>query len=214
MGAEMCDIQPSDVVAVWGAGPVGQFAMDSARVLGAAKIIAIDKEPYRLDMAAAQGYTTINFDTEDVRTTLLELTGGRGPDKCIDAVGLEATHGAPHIHLYDKVKQAVRSETDRPHALRQAILACRSGGIVSVIGVYGGFVDKFPAGAWMNRSLTLRTGQCHVQRYMRPLLERIERGELDPTRVITHRLALGEAPHGYDIFKNKQDGCEKVVLRP
>jgi len=214
MGAEMCDIKPTDVVAVWGAGPVGQFAMDSARVLGAAKVIAIDKEPYRLQMAAAEGYTTVNFDDEDVRSTLLELTGGRGPDKCIDAVGLEATHGAAHIHLYDKVKQAVRSETDRPHVLRQAILSCRSGGIVSVIGVYGGFVDKFPAGAWMNRSLTLRTGQCHVQRYMRPLLERIERGELDPTRIITHRLPLAEAPQGYDMFKNKKDGCEKVVLTP
>jgi threonine dehydrogenase-like Zn-dependent dehydrogenase len=214
MGADMCDIQPSDVVAVWGAGPVGQFAMDSARVLGAAKVIAIDKEPYRLEMAAAEGYTTINFENEDVRSTLLELTGGRGPDKCIDAVGLEATHGAPAIQLYDKVKQAVRSETDRPHALRQAILSCRSGGVVSVIGVYGGFVDKFPAGAWMNRSLTLRTGQCHVQRYMQPLLERIERGELDPTRIITHRLPLAEAPQGYDMFKNKKDGCEKVVLKP
>jgi threonine dehydrogenase-like Zn-dependent dehydrogenase len=144
----------------------------------------------------------------------LELTGGRGPDKCIDAVGMEATHGAAHLHLYDKVKQAVRSETDRPHVLRQAITSCRSGGIVSVIGVYGGFVDKFPAGAWMNRSLTLRTGQCHVQRYMRPLLERIERGELNPTRIITHRLSLAEAPRGYDMFKNKEDGCEKVVLTP
>jgi threonine dehydrogenase-like Zn-dependent dehydrogenase len=214
MGAEMCDIESTDVVAVWGAGPVGQFAMDSARVLGAAKVIAIDKEPYRLDMAAAEGYTTVNFENEDVRSTLLELTGGRGPDKCIDAVGMEATHGAAHLHLYDKVKQAVRSETDRPHALRQAILSCRSGGIVSVIGVYGGFVDKFPAGAWMNRSLTLRTGQCHVQRYMRPLLERIERGELNPTRIITHRLPLAEAPRGYDMFKNKEEGCEKVVLTP
>ena len=214
MGAEMCDIRSADVVAVWGAGPVGQFAMDSARVLGAAKVIAIDKEPYRLDMAAAEGYTTVNFESEDVRSTLLELTGGRGPDKCIDAVGMEATHGAAHIHLYDKVKQAVRSETDRPHVLRQAITSCRSGGIVSVIGVYGGFVDKFPAGAWMNRSLTLRTGQCHVQRYMRPLLERIERGELNPTRIITHRLSLAEAPRGYDMFKNKEDGCEKVVLTP
>jgi len=199
---------------VWGAGPVGQFAMDSARVLGAAKVIAIDKEPYRLDMASAEGYTTINFENEDVRSTLLELTGGRGPDKCIDAVGLEAVHGAGHIHLYDRVKQAVRSETDRPHALRQAILSCRSGGIVSVIGVYGGFVDKFPAGAWMNRSLTLRTGQCHVQRYMRPLLGRIERGELNPSRIITHRMPLNEAPRGYDLFKNKKDGCEKVVLTP
>lgn len=214
MGADMCDIRPSDVVAVWGAGPVGQFAMDSARVLGAAKVIAIDKEPYRLEMAAAEGCTTINFETEDVRSALLELTGGRGPDKCIDAVGLEATHGASHISLYDRAKQAVRSETDRPHVLRQAIMSCRSGGIVSVIGVYGGFVDKFPAGAWMNRSLTLRTGQCHVQRYMRPLLERIERGELNPTRIITHRLPLAEAPRGYELFKKKEDNCEKVVLTP
>jgi threonine dehydrogenase-like Zn-dependent dehydrogenase len=214
MGAEMCDIQPGDVVAVWGAGPVGQFAMDSAQVLGAERVIAIDKEGYRLDLAAAQGYTTLNFEDVDVRSALLELTGGRGPDKCIDAVGMEASHGAAHIHLYDRVKQAVRSETDRPHALRQAILCCRSGGIVSVIGVYGGFVDKFPAGAWMNRSITLRTGQCHVQRYMRALLQRIERGELDPTRVITHRLPLTEAPRGYELFKNKEDNCEKVVLKP
>jgi threonine dehydrogenase-like Zn-dependent dehydrogenase len=214
MGAEMCDIQPSDVVAVWGAGPVGQFAMDSARVLGAAKVIAIDKEPYRLEMAAAEGYTTINFEDEDVRQTLLELTGGRGPDKCIDAVGLEAKHGSPHINLYDRAKQAVRLETDRPHALRQAILSCRSGGIVSVIGVYGGFIDKFPAGAWMNRSLTLRTGQCHVQRYMRPLLERIERGELNPQRIITHHMPLADAPRGYDVFKNKEENCEKIVLKP
>ncbi|MGW7265178.1 zinc-dependent alcohol dehydrogenase [Streptomyces sp. NPDC054842] len=213
MGAEMCDIQDGDVVAVWGAGPVGQFAMDSARVLGAAQVIAIDKEGYRLDMAAAEGYTTINFEEVDVRSALLDLTGGRGPDKCIDAVGLEATHGAGHVHLYDKAKQAVRSETDRPHALRQAITSCRSGGVVSVIGVYGGFIDKFPAGAWMNRSLTLRTGQCHAQRYMKPLLERIERGEIDPTRVITHTMPLSDAPHGYDIFKNKQENCEKVVLK-
>ncbi|MHA3701350.1 zinc-dependent alcohol dehydrogenase [Jatrophihabitans sp. YIM 134969] len=214
MGAEMCDITDGDVVAVWGAGPVGQFAMDSARVLGAAKVIAIDDVGYRLQMAASQGYETIDFSNTDVRSALLELTGGRGPDKCIDAVGMEATHGAAHVHLYDRAKQAVRSETDRPHALRQAITSCRSGGIVSVIGVYGGFIDKFPAGSWMNRALTLRTGQCHVQRYMRPLLERIERGELDPTRVITHRMPLSEAPHGYDIFKNKDDHCEKVVLSP
>ena len=214
MGAEMCEISDGDVVAVWGAGPVGQFAMDSARVLGAAKVIAIDDVPYRLQMAASQGYETIDYSDTDVRSALLELTGGRGPDKCIDAVGMEATHGAAHVHLYDRVKQAVRSETDRPHVLRQAITSCRSGGIVSVIGVYGGFIDKFPAGSWMNRSLTLKTGQCHVQRYMRPLLERIERREIDPTRVITHRLPLAEAPHGYDIFKNKEDRCEKVVLKP
>jgi len=214
MGAEMCDITPADVVAVWGAGPVGQFAMDSARVLGAATVIAIDKEPYRLAMAERAGYKTINFDEADVRQALLELTGGRGPDKCIDAVGMEATHGSGHVHAYDRVKQAVRSETDRPHALRQAITSCRSGGVVSVIGVYGGFIDKFPSGSWMNRSLTLRTGQCHVQRYMKPLLQRIEHGEIDPTRVITHTLPLEQAPRGYDIFKNKEDNCEKVVLKP
>jgi threonine dehydrogenase-like Zn-dependent dehydrogenase len=214
MGAEMCDIQPSDIVAVWGAGPVGQFAMDSARVLGAHQVIAIDKEPYRLAMAEQQGYTTLNFEEVDIRSALLELTGGRGPDKCIDAVGLEATHGSAHIYLYDRVKQATRQETERPHALRQAIISCRNGGIVSVVGVYGGFLDTFPAGAWMNRGLTLKTGQCHVHKYMKPLLELVESGQVDPTRIITHRLALDEAPNGYDIFKNKRDSCEKVVLTP
>jgi threonine dehydrogenase-like Zn-dependent dehydrogenase len=213
MGAEMCDIQPGDVVAVWGAGPVGQFAMDSARVLGAEKIIAIDKEPYRLALAEQAGYVPLNFEDVDVRSQLLELTGGRGPDKCIDAVGLEATHGAAHVNTYDRVKQAARLETERPHALRQAIMSCRSGGTVSVIGVYGGFIDKFPAGAWMNRSITLRTGQCHAHKYMRPLLEHIESGAIDPMRIITHQLPLSEAPHGYDIFKHKQDNCEKVVLK-
>jgi threonine dehydrogenase-like Zn-dependent dehydrogenase len=214
MGAEMCDIEPGDVVAVWGAGPVGQFAMDSARVLGAEKIIAIDKEAYRLKLAADAGYVPLDFEQTDVRSALLEMTGGRGPDKCIDAVGLEATHGAAHVQVYDRVKQAARMETERPHALRQAIMSCRSGGVVSVIGVYGGLLDKFPAGAWMNRSITLRTGQCHVHKYMRPLLEHIENGSIDPTRIITHRLSLDEAPHGYDIFKHKQDNCEKVVLVP
>jgi threonine dehydrogenase-like Zn-dependent dehydrogenase len=214
MGAEMCDIKPGDVVAVWGAGPVGQFAMDSACMLGAEKVIAIDKEPYRLDMAEQAGYIPLDFTQADVRSALLELTGGRGPDKCIDAVGMESTHGSTHIRAYDRAKQAARAESERPHALRQAITSCRSGGIVSVIGVYGGFIDKFPSGAWMNRSLTLRTGQCHVQRYMKPLLERIERGEIDPTRVITHTLPLERAPRGYDIFKHKKDGCEKVVLKP
>jgi threonine dehydrogenase-like Zn-dependent dehydrogenase len=213
MGAEMCDIQPGDVVAVWGAGPVGQFAMDSARVLGAEKVIAIDKEPYRLALAERAGYVPLNFDDVDVRSQLLELTGGRGPDKCIDAVGLEATHGAAHVNTYDRVKQVARLETERPHALRQAIMSCRSGGTVSVIGVYGGFIDKFPAGAWMNRSITLRTGQCHAHKYMRPLLEHIESGAIDPMRIITHQLPLSEAPHGYDIFKHKQDNCEKVVLK-
>jgi threonine dehydrogenase-like Zn-dependent dehydrogenase len=214
MGAEMCDITPGDVVAVWGCGPVGQLAMDSARVLGAERVIGIDKEPYRLEMAGQAGYTTINFAENDVRSTLLELTGGRGPDKCIDAVGLEATHGSLPVYAYDKAKQMTRTESDRTYALRQAILSCRSGGIVSVIGVYGGLVDKFPVGAWMNRALTLRTGQAHVQRYMKPLLERIERGEINPERVITHTLPLEQAPHGYEIFKDKKDNCEKVVLKP
>jgi threonine dehydrogenase-like Zn-dependent dehydrogenase len=214
MGADMCDIEDGDIVAVWGAGPVGQFAMDSAALLGAEKVIAIDKEAYRLQLAADAGYTTIDFEQVDVRSALLELTGGRGPDKCIDAVGLEATHGSFAINAYDRVKQATRQETERPHALRQAILSCRSGGVVSVIGVYGGLLDKFPAGAWMNRGLTLRTGQCHVQRYMKPLLEHIESGRLDPTRIISHRLPLDQAPQGYELFKNKQDDCEKVVLLP
>ncbi|MEE6258595.1 zinc-dependent alcohol dehydrogenase [Plantactinospora sonchi] len=213
MGAEMCDIQPSDTVAVWGAGPVGQFALDSARLLGAKQVIAICPAPYRLRMAEQAGFLTVNSDEVDVRSRLLELTGGRGPDKCIDAVGSEATHGSAPIRAYDRVKQAVRAESDRPHALRQAIMSCRSGGVVSVIGVYSGLIDKFPAGAWMNRSLTLRAGQCHVQRYMRPLLRRIEERQLDPTRIITHTMPLDEAPRGFDIFKNKQDECEKVVLK-
>jgi threonine dehydrogenase-like Zn-dependent dehydrogenase len=214
MGAEMCDIAPGDVVAVWGAGPVGQFAMDSARLLGAETVIAIDSEPYRLEMAEKAGYLPVNFEETDVRSELLELTGGRGPDKCIDAVGMEASHGSGHIYAYDRVKHAMRSESERPFALRQAITSCRSGGVVSVIGVYGGFLDKFPSGSFMNRSLVLRTGQAHVQRYMKPLLEHIEQGRLDPTRIITHTLPLKRAPHGYDIFKHKKDGCEKVVLKP
>jgi threonine dehydrogenase-like Zn-dependent dehydrogenase len=214
MAAQMCDIRPTDIVAVWGAGPVGQFAMDGARILGAGAVIAIDKEPYRLAMAEEAGYISINFEEVDVRERLKDMTGGRGPDKCIDAVGMEASYGAAHIHAYDRMKQAVRAESERPHALSQAIMACRSGGIVSVVGAYGGFVDKFPAGALMNRSLTLRTGQCHVQRYMKPLLDRIERGELNPRRVITHWLPLSDAPRGYDMFKNKLDNCEKVVLKP
>jgi threonine dehydrogenase-like Zn-dependent dehydrogenase len=215
MGAEMCDIKPGDIVAVWGAGPVGQFAIASAYLLGAERVIAIDRFDYRLAMARdASEAETINYEEVDVNQTLKELTGGRGPDACIDAVGMEAHHGTGPIHAYDRVKQAVRSETERPHALRQAITSCRNGGIVSVIGVYGGFVDKFPMGSVMNRSLTIRSGQCHVQRYMRPLLELIESGRLDPTFIITHQLGLDDAPAGYDAFKEKQDECVKVVLKP
>jgi len=214
MGAEMCDVEGDDIVAVWGAGPVGQLAMDSARVLGAHRVIGIDREAYRLQLAADAGHETLNFTDTDVRSALLDMTGGRGPDKCIDAVGMEASHGSGHINAYDKIKQVVRFETERPHAVRQAINCCRPGGVVSVIGAYGGMADKFPLGAFMNKSLTLRTGQAHVHRYMRPLLGRIQNREIDPTRIITHRLPLDEAPDAYETFKNKKDNCEKVVLDP
>ncbi|HKF86431.1 MAG TPA: zinc-dependent alcohol dehydrogenase [Candidatus Limnocylindrales bacterium] len=215
MGAEMCDIQPGDVVAVWGAGPVGQFAIASARMLGAEQIIAIDRFPYRLRMAKerAGADITINYEEQDVLETLRELTGGRGPDKVIEAVGMEA-HSPRIEYAYDRAKQAMRIETDRPLALREAIMAVRNGGVVSVIGAFGGFIDKFPIGAVMNRGLTIRAGQCHVQRYMQPLLERIQAGDIDPTFVITHRMPLADAPKGYEIFKHKEDECVKVVLQP
>jgi threonine dehydrogenase-like Zn-dependent dehydrogenase len=213
MGAEMCDIQRGDIVAVWGAGPVGQFAIASAYLLGAERVIAIDRFKYRLDMARerAGASDTINYEELNVQDALLELTGGRGPDKCIDAVGMEA-HGHGAVYAYDRAKQAMMLESDRPIALREAILACRNGGVVSVIGVYGGFIDKFPMGAVMNRSLTIRSGQCHVQRYLRPLLGRIQNGEIDPSFVITHRLPLSQAARGYEMFVKKEDNCEKVVL--
>jgi threonine dehydrogenase-like Zn-dependent dehydrogenase len=215
MGAEMCDIKPGDIVAVWGAGPVGQFAVASAFLLGAERVVAIDRFDYRLEMARANtGAEVLNYESIDVNDALKELTGGRGPDACIDAVGMEAHHGSAPIQAYDRVKQAVRLETERPHALRQAITCCRSGGVVSVIGGYGGMVDKFPMGAVMNRSLTIRSGQCHVHRYMRPLLEHIEAGRIDPSFIITHRLPLDEAPQGYETFKHKGDECVKVVLQP
>jgi len=212
MGAEMCDIRPGDTVAVWGCGPVGLFAIMSAYLLGAERVIAIDRFEYRLAMARKCRAETVNYETVDsVSETLIEMTAGRGPDACIDAVGLEA-HGHGLEYLYDRSKQAVGLETDRPIALREAITACRNGGTISVIGVYGGLVDKFPLGTIMNRSLTIRSGQCHVHRYMRPLLERIQNGEIDPTMVITHRMPLSDAAKGYEIFLNKTDNCEKVVL--
>jgi threonine dehydrogenase-like Zn-dependent dehydrogenase len=214
MGAEMCDIRPGQVVAVWGCGPVGQFAIASAKMLGAERIIAIDRFAYRLHMAESRAGATdvINYEEQDVAEALLELTGGRGPDACIDAVGMEA-HGHGVQYAYDRAKQIAELEMDRPIALREAIRNCRNGGVVSVIGVYGGFIDKFPMNAVMNRSLTIRSGQCHVQRYMQPLLDRIERGEIDPSFIITHRLTLDQAPQGYDMFLHKQDECMKVVLR-
>ena len=213
MGAEMCDIKPGDVVAVWGAGPVGQFAAASAYLLGASKVIVIDRFKYRLDMAHDRAKAeVINYEETSVKESLLDMTGGRGPDACIDAVGLEA-HAHGPIYAYDKAKQMLKLENDRPIALREAIMNCRNGGTVSVIGVYSGFIDKFPAGSMMNRSITIRTGQCHVHRYMKPLLERIRKGEIDPTFVITHRMSLEDAAHGYDIFNKKLDGCEKIVLK-
>jgi threonine dehydrogenase-like Zn-dependent dehydrogenase len=214
MGAEMCDIKRGDVIAVWGCGPVGLFAIASAFMLGAERVIAIDRFPYRLRMAREKtGAETLNYEKVDVLEALTELTGGRGPDACIDAVGLEA-HAPGLQYAYDRTKQALMLESDRPIALREAILACRNGGTVSVIGVYGGFVDKFPMGAIMNRSLTIKSGQTHVHRYMRPLLERIQKGEIDPTFIITHEMPLRDAPTGYDLFLNKQDECVKVVLKP
>jgi len=214
MGAEMCNIQPGDTIAVWGCGPVGQFAMKSAFLLGAERVIGIDRFPERLRMAREKvGAETLNYEEVSILEALKELTGGRGPDACIDAVGMEA-HTPGLIGAYDRAKQAMMLETDRPIALREAIMACRNGGVVSVIGVYGGFIDKFPIGSFMNRSLTLRTGQAHVQRYMRPLLERIQRREIDPSFVITHHMPLEDAAEGYAIFKEKQDDCIKIVLKP
>jgi threonine dehydrogenase-like Zn-dependent dehydrogenase len=214
MAAEMCDIRPGDVIAVWGCGPVGQLAIKSAFLLGAERVIAIDRFDYRLEMAARHsGAETINYEHADVLETLKEKTGGRGPDACIDAVGMEAHHPGP-LFAYDRAKQAMKLQSDRPIALREAILACRNGGTVSVVGVYGGFIDKFPMGAVMNRSLTIRSGQAHVQRYLRPLLQRIVDGEIDPSFVITHQMRLDDAPEGYDLFLNKQDECVKVVLKP
>lgn len=214
MGAEMCNIQPGHTIAVWGCGPVGQLAMKSAFLLGAARVIGIDRFPERLRMAREKvGAEAINYEEVDVLDALRDMTGGRGPDACIDAAGMEA-HTPGIIGAYDRTKQALMLQTDRPIVLRQAIMACRNGGIVSVIGVYGGFIDKFPMGSLMNRSITIRTGQAHVHRYLRPLLERIQRGEINPGFVITHHMRLEDAAEGYAIFKHKQDDCIKVVLKP
>jgi threonine dehydrogenase-like Zn-dependent dehydrogenase len=213
MGAEMCDIQPGDTIAVWGCGPVGQFAIASAFLLGAERVIAIDRFPYRLQMARDKaGAETLNYEEVDVIDALKEMTGGRGPDACIDAVGMEA-HGHGPMFAFDRAMHAARMETDRPLALREAIKACRNGGTVSVIGAYGGYIDRFPIGSIMNRSLTIKSGQCHVQRYMQPLLEHIQNGDIDPTFIITHTMPLDQASHGYDIFKHKRDNCEKVILK-
>ena len=216
MAAENCNIQGGDTVAVWGCGPVGQFAIRSAFLLGAEKVVAIDdgtRVPERLKMAADGGAITIDMRDEYVYDKLRELTGGRGPDSCIDAVGMEA-HGFTVDAFIDKAKAAVMLATDRPHALRQAINCCRKAGTVSVPGVYGGFLDKVPFGAAMQKGLTFKMGQTHVHKYVQPLFERIQRGEIDPSFVITHEMPLVEAPYGYQIFNQKKDGCIKIVLKP
>lgn len=215
MAAENCDIEPGDTVAIWGCGPVAQFAIKSAWMLGAGRVIAIDQVPERLRMAETEGKAeTINFQEQDVYETLMEMTGGRGPDRCIDAVGCEAHAGGKLDGIIDKVKTAAFLATDRAHVLRQAIWCCRKGGTISVPGVYVGALDKAPFGALMNKGITLKTGQTHVQKYGQLLLEKIEKGEIDPSFVITHRMPLADAPKGYEIFKHKQDNCIKVVLKP
>jgi threonine dehydrogenase-like Zn-dependent dehydrogenase len=214
MAAENCEIKPGDTIAVWGCGPVGLFAIASCFMLGAERVIAIDRIPERLRLASEQaGAEVLNYEEVDLGEALREMTGGRGPDACIDAVGSEAH--APGIRgLYDSVMQATKMENDKPIALRQAITACRNGGIVSVPGVYTGFIDKFPMGSFMNRSLTMKTGQTHVQRYMKPLLDRIQKGDIDPSFIITHVAPLEDAPEMFKTFRNKQDECIKVVLKP
>jgi threonine dehydrogenase-like Zn-dependent dehydrogenase len=215
MAAEMCDVTPGDVIAVWGAGAVGLFAAHSAYLMGAERVIVIDRFDYRLRRARERaGAETLNYEQVDVRDALNDLTGGRGPDACIDAVGMEGHHGNELVNLYDRGKQSLKMETDRPHALRQAILSVRNGGTVSIIGAYAGFIDKFPIGAVMNRSLTIRSGQCHVQRYFEPLLDRIRSGELDSTIPLTHRVGLEEVPNGYAAMKNKDDEVVKVMVKP
>lgn len=213
MAAENAEIEPGDTVAVWGAGPVGQFAIRAAFLLGAERVIAIDHRPGRLALAAEAGAETIHFEQVDVMAALAETTGGRGPDRCIDAVGMEA-HGLAIDNIADRAKQAIGIGTDRPHALRQAIVACRKGGTISMPGVYGGLLDNLPMGAFVNKGLTLKSGQTHVHRYMQPLLARIEAGEIKPDVIISHRLNLSAAPQAYDNFLNKQDEFTKVVLQP
>jgi threonine dehydrogenase-like Zn-dependent dehydrogenase len=212
--AVQCDIQPEDNVAIWGAGPVGQMALRSALLLGARQVIVIDRVPERLDMARAGGAITIDFDHESVLERLRDLTDGKGPEKCIDAVGMESHVTRSVDSMYDRAKQAIMAETDRPHVLREMIYVCRPAGILSVPGVYGGLIDKIPFGASMNKGLTWRMGQTHVNRWTDDLLRRIAEGQIDPSFVITHRVRLEDGPDMYKTFRDKKDGCIKVVLRP
>lgn len=214
MAAENCNIQPGDVVAVWGCGPVGQFAIRSAYMLGAERVIGIDHVPARLKMAKEVSRAeVIDYGSNDVLAELNDLTAGRGPDSCIDAVGMEA-HGTGLEYAYDRTKQALSLETDRPGVLRKAIMACRKGGTVSIPGVYGGFIDKVPMGAAFAKGLTLKMGQTHTPRYLRPLLQKIQDGEIDPSFVISHRVGLDDAPQAYRMFGERDTGCTKVVMRP
>jgi len=214
MGAEFCDIKGGETIAVWGCGGVGLMAIQSAYLMGAERVIAIDRLPERLTMAREQaGAETIDYSAVDnVLDTLKEMTGGRGPDACIDAVGMEA-HGTKIDYAYDRVKQAMRLETDRAQALRQAIMACRKGGVVSVLGVYG-LTDKFPMGVLMNKGLTLRAAQQHGQKYVPRLLDHVAKGEHDPSYLVTHKMPLEEGPRGYELFKKKEDGCVRAVFAP
>ncbi|CAN5718193.1 zinc-dependent alcohol dehydrogenase [soil metagenome] len=215
MAAENAEIDKGDTVAVWGCGPVGQFAIQSAWLLGAGRVIAIDTVPERIEMARSKGRAeTIDFEKVDVYDTLQEMTKGRGPDRCIDAVGCEASAKGGIDAMMDKAKAAVMLTTDRAHALREAIMCCRKGGTISVPGVYMGFPDKLPFGAFVNKGLTMKSGQTHVQRYLRPLLDLIEGGKIDPSFVITHRINLEQAPEAYKTFRDKKDGCIKVVIQP
>jgi threonine dehydrogenase-like Zn-dependent dehydrogenase len=213
MAADNCDIKATDTVAVWGCGPVGLFAVQSAFALGAQRVIAIDHFPHRLDLAKSMGAEVINFEEVNVREALVEMTGGIGPDACIDAVGMES-HGFTADSVMDKVKAAIKLVTDQTHGLRQVIIACRKGGKVSIPGVYGGVTDKFPIGALMEKGLSIKSGQTHVQKYMPQLLDLIVEGKLDTTFLISHRLSLEEAPTGYKIFKERQNEVTKVVLKP
>ncbi|MCJ2105780.1 glutathione-dependent formaldehyde dehydrogenase [Methylobacterium sp. E-041] len=214
-GAVQCDIQPEDTVAIWGCGPVGQMAIRSAILLGAKRVIAIDRVPERLAMARAGGAEVLDYHAEsNIVARLNDMTDGRGPEKCIDAVGLEAHALGAVDAVYDRAKQAMMLETDRAHVLRQMIMVCRPAGILSVPGVYGGLIDKFPIGALMNKGLTVRTGQTHVKRWTDDLLRRIEEGQIDPSFVITHTVGLEDGPEMYRTFRDKQDGCIKVVIRP
>ena len=214
-GADLCDLEGGEVVAIWGAGAVGLSAIASARLMGAERVIAIDRIPARLHVAAQKAGATdvLDYSKVDVVEALKEITGGRGPDACIEAVGMEA-HSGGRQAVYDRVKQATRLESDRPYALREAIQACRKGGMLSLLGVFGGFVDKFPIGALMNKGLTVKTGQTHVHKYVPRLLDYVREGKIDPTFVVTHRMPLSQAPQAYHLFREKKDGCIKVVLDP